>query len=126
MSLHIGGQLCTSHRVEPVGGGEDHNDAARESAWTDPDAGAGGGADGKADAAASFAQLASATTETELLQAFDVILAAAPSASLAFSAIRPVAVMKMALRRKKAVGEAVWTARVAAAYGEFAAGDEAA
>ena len=119
MSLHIGGQLCTSHRVEPVGDGEDYNDAARESAWTDPDAGAG---DGKADAAASFfapgaAQLASATTETELLQAFDVILAAAPSASLAFSAIRPVAVMKMALRRKKAVGEAVWTARVAAAYG---------
>jgi hypothetical protein len=72
-----------------------------------------GGADSGADGGAAIAQLATAATEAALLHAFDAILAAASTpAAMAFSAVT-----SLSLRRKKEVGGAVWTKRVAAAYG---------
>ena len=63
----------------------------------------------------ALAQLASAATEPALLLAFDAILAAASTpAAMAFSAVT-----SLSLRRKKEVGGAVWTERVAAAYGRM-------
>ena len=123
----------TWRRVEPPGGGHAYyyNDTTQESVWTVPGSGAGGGAGGGAVATASAAtatavavqvgnapgpdvvQLASATTEAELLHAFDAILAAAsPPATVAFSTVT-----SLALQRRREVGEGVWTERVAAAYG---------
>ena len=100
-------------RVEPPGGDAYYyNDTTQVSSWTNPDDGAVG-ADGGADGGVALVQLASAATEAALLHAFDAILAAASTpAAMAFSAVT-----SMALRRKKEVGGAVWTERVAAAYG---------
>jgi hypothetical protein len=101
-------------RVEPPGGGDAYyyNDTTQVSSWTNPDDGAGG-ADGGANGWAAIAQLATAATEAALLQTFDAILAAASTpAALAFSVVT-----SLSLRRKKEVGGAVWTERVAAAYG---------
>ena len=100
--------------MEPPGGGDAYyyNDTTQVSSWTNPDDGAAG-ADGGADGGVALAQLATAATEAALLHAFDAILAAASTpAAMAFSAVT-----SMALRRKKEVGGAVWTERVAAAYG---------
>jgi hypothetical protein len=99
--------------VEPPGGDAYYsNDTTQESSWTNPDDGAAG-ADGGADGGVAIVQLASAATEAELLHAFDAILAAASTpAAVAFSAVT-----SLSLRRKKEVGGAVWTERVAAAYG---------
>jgi hypothetical protein len=71
--------------------------------------GAGGGADA----------IVQATTEFELLRAFDAILAqplpvTPEAAALSFAAMMPVASQKRA-----EVGEGVWTAKVAKAYGHM-------
>ena len=101
--------------MEPPGGDAYYyNDTTQESLWTNPDDGAAG-ADGGADGGVALAQLASAATEPALLLAFDAILAAASTpAAMAFSAVT-----SLSLRRKKEVGGAVWTERVAAAYGRM-------
>ena len=70
------------------------------------------GAGGVADA------IVQATTEFELLRAFDAILAqplpVTPEAAASFAAMMPAASQKRA-----ELGEGVWTAKVATAYGHM-------
>ena len=61
-------------------------------------------------------QLAAASTEAELLQAFDAILAASSSSA---TTVTFSTVTSLALQRMQEVGAAVWTKRVAVAYGDM-------